>query len=130
VVAQADAFRMEQVFINLLTNAMKYGAGKPIRVEITRAGNGARIAVRDEGMGIPEEKQALIFDRFERAVNSQNITGLGLGLYIARQIVLAHKGEISVESTPGAGSRFTVVVPFEQKAAGDAKNSGAQANAR
>ncbi|HYG68101.1 MAG TPA: sensor histidine kinase, partial [Anaeromyxobacteraceae bacterium] len=73
----------------------------------------ARLTVADRGIGIAREEQERVFDRFERAVPSEHFGGLGLGLYIARQIVAAHGGEIRVESEPGIGATFTVQVPRE-----------------
>jgi signal transduction histidine kinase len=108
-----DRFRVEQVLTNLLTNAMKYGAGMPIRVSVSPIEGGARIEVTDEGMGIAPEKHARIFDRFERAISHHSISGLGLGLFIARQIVEAHGGSIGLRSEVGKGSTFTVQLPFE-----------------
>ena len=103
---------MEQVLINLLSNAMKYGGGKPIQISLIQsAPHTTRLSVQDHGMGIPVEKQAIIFDRFERASTSHTIGGLGLGLYIARQIVEAHQGKISLTSTVGEGSTFTLELP-------------------
>ena len=104
--------RLEQVVVNLLSNAIKYGAGKPISVTVALAGPAARIIVRDRGIGIGAEDQARIFERFERAV-SLNYGGLGLGLYITREIVRAHGGTIRVESEPGAGAAFIVELPRE-----------------
>lgn len=82
VIANIDRFRMEQVVINLLTNAIKYGEGKPITINLSKHGNQASISVQDQGMGIAKENQERIFARFERAVTAKNISGLGLGLYI------------------------------------------------
>ncbi len=110
VTGRWDRLRMEQVMINLLTNAMKYGAGAPIRMEVTRHGEGARIRVQDHGVGIPLAAQARIFDRFERAA-SRNYGGLGLGLFITRRLVEAHGGAIRVESWPGKGATFTIDLP-------------------
>ncbi|MDC0742792.1 AAA family ATPase [Polyangium mundeleinium] len=111
VVGRWDRFRIEQVFINLLTNAIKYGMGKPITVGARRVGPRAEFWVEDRGMGIPKDDQARIFERFERAVSSRSFGGLGLGLYIARQIVEAHGGTIRVHSEPGHGATFTVELP-------------------
>jgi signal transduction histidine kinase len=111
IVCHADKVRMEQVLINLLTNAVKYAPHKPVHVRVYRMGDKARLEVRDEGEGISLENQKRIFDRFERVRDKNNIGGLGLGLYICRQIVEAHQGSISVESFPGKGSRFTVEIP-------------------
>jgi PAS domain S-box-containing protein len=103
-----DQFRIEQVVTNLLTNAAKYGAGSPVEVRVAPSPAGATISVIDHGMGIAPEQQARIFDRFERAISHNSISGLGLGLYIARQIVEAHQGTVKVQSVPGQGSTFTV----------------------
>ncbi len=105
-----DRLRMEQVMLNLLTNAMKYGEGHPIRMEVTAREGRARITVEDHGVGIPLEAQGRIFDRFERAA-SLSYGGLGLGLFITRRIIEAHGGSIHVESEPGQGARFTVELP-------------------
>ena len=108
-----DRMRMEQLVGNLLSNAIKYGNKQPIEVRVAADGERATIAVRDHGIGIDHDARDRIFARFERAVSIRNYGGLGLGLYIARQIVEAHRGSISVESEPGAGSVFTVVLPRE-----------------
>lgn len=106
-----DSFRMDQVVENLISNAIKYAKGKAIELTIRQEGENVRIAVRDYGIGISAEDQKRIFKRFERAVSSSHFGGLGLGLYIVSQILEAHHGTISVESQPGEGSTFTVVLP-------------------
>lgn len=107
-----DAFRIEQVVVNLITNAIKYGAGSRVDVRVEeRPGGGSCIEVADQGMGISEEGQKRVFERFERAVTHKNVSGLGLGLYICRQIVLGHGGDIEVSSVLGRGSKFTVKLP-------------------
>lgn len=111
-----DKVRFEQVFINLLTNAAKYAPGKPVHISLDRRDDFAEIKVRDEGPGISEENQKRIFDRFERVKDRDNIGGLGLGLYISRQIVEAHGGKIYVESSSGEGSTFIVLMPLEIQA--------------
>jgi signal transduction histidine kinase len=108
LVGRWDKFRIEQVITNLLTNAARYGAGKPVHVQTSHVGTHAKLSVRDEGMGIAKENQTRIFERFERAVSSNQISGLGLGLYIARQIVEMHGGTLWVESELGQGSTFFV----------------------
>jgi PAS domain S-box-containing protein len=106
-----DRGRLEQVAEALLVNALKYGRGRPIDVRVDGDGVLARLLVRDHGIGIAAEDQARIFDRFERAASARHYGGLGLGLWIARQLVEAHGGVIRVASTPGAGSTFTVQLP-------------------
>jgi signal transduction histidine kinase len=110
-----DASRMEQVVTNLLSNALKFGAGHPIEVTLTTGGGHAELCVEDHGIGISEEDQARIFHRFERAVSTRHFGGLGLGLYVSAQIVRAHGGTIGVESKPGHGARFTIVLPLERR---------------
>jgi PAS domain S-box-containing protein len=106
-----DRLRLEQVITNLVDNAIKYGAGKPIRVFVDSDANRARLRVRDEGIGIAPEHLSRIFERFARAVSDRHYGGLGLGLYITHTIVQALSGSIQVESTPGLGATFTVVLP-------------------
>ena len=107
-----DEARLEQVVTNLISNALKYGAGRPVEVMVKASRDRATLVVRDRGIGIPLEAQARIFDRFERAVSASNYGGLGLGLWIARQVVEAHGGVIRVESEPGLGATFTVELPY------------------
>lgn len=106
-----DRLRLEQVVANLLGNAIKFGAGRPLEVRVEPGPDTVRLIVRDQGIGFPSEAKARIFEKFERAVSERHYGGLGLGLFIARQIVDAHGGTISVESAPGEGSTFTVVLP-------------------
>jgi signal transduction histidine kinase len=105
-----DPMRLEQVVVNLLSNALKYGAGRPIDILVRVDDTRARLVVHDHGIGIGIGDQARIFERFERAV-SLNYGGLGLGLHIAREIVVAHGGTIRVESRPGEGAAFIVDLP-------------------
>ena len=112
-----DRLRIEQVLGNLLANAIKYGAGSPVDIRVDRAGGGARIVIRDHGIGIGKDDVERIFGRFERAVSARNYGGLGLGLFVARQIVEAHGGEIRVGAGPGPGAELVVVMPPEVDAA-------------
>jgi signal transduction histidine kinase len=107
-----DRFRIEQVLSNLLSNSIKYGGGKPVTVGVTAGEDMARVAVHDEGIGIAQSDVSRIFGRFERAVSSRHYGGLGLGLYIAHEVVEAHGGCILVQSEPGHGSTFTVLLPL------------------
>jgi len=107
-----DRLRLEQVLANLLSNAAKYGAGKPVRIQLRAEGGVARLSVQDFGLGIAEGDQKRIFDRYARAVPVYSIGGFGLGLYIVREIVDAHGGAIRVASEPGRGSTFTVELPL------------------
>ncbi|ATB51165.1 histidine kinase [Corallococcus macrosporus DSM 14697] len=107
-----DPLRIQQVVGNLLVNAFKYGRGRPVEVRVEGAPDHARITVRDHGIGIAAEHQERIFHRFERAVPSSAFGGLGLGLYAARQVVVAHGGILRVESEPGHGAAFIVELPY------------------
>lgn len=106
-----DRLRIEQVVTNLIVNAIKFGEGRPVTVSVDADPDSARVTVEDHGIGIAPEDQARVFDRFERAAPAENYGGLGLGLYIARQIVEAHGGTILLRSSRGAGSTFTVELP-------------------
>lgn len=108
-----DRMRVEQIIVNLLSNALKYGLGRPIEISVRGEQGFAVIQVRDRGIGISKENQARIFGRFERAVSSQNYGGLGLGLYITEKIVHLHEGSISVESELNQGSVFTIRLPLQ-----------------
>lgn len=115
---RADRHRLEQVLSNLVTNAMKYGSGKPIRVEVSAVGGRARLTVRDEGIGIATDDLERIFDRFQRAVPASSISGLGLGLYISRKIIEAHDGRIWAESERGRGATLHVELPLDDPPSG------------
>ncbi len=122
-----DRSRLEQVMTNLLANAIKFGAGKPIELSLHEEDGAARLVVRDHGIGISPLLQSRIFDRFERAVPARHYGGLGLGLYISLRIVEAHGGSIRVESQPGAGAAFTVELPLRvPTGAGAAEHQGAR----
>lgn len=109
-----DHLRLEQVFVNLLTNAIKYGQKQPIEVTLERiGGNLVRVGIRDYGPGIATEDQKRIFKRFERAVSANEVSGLGLGLFIAEEIVDLHRGRIWVDSKRGFGATFFVELPIE-----------------
>ena len=108
-----DRTRLDQVLTNLLGNAIKYGEGKPVEVGLEQRGGKAVLRVVDHGIGIEPAHQRRIFERFERAVATRAYGGLGLGLWIVRQIVEASGGRIEVESELGQGATFTVQLPTE-----------------
>ncbi len=110
-----DEFRIEQVIVNLLTNAIRYGQKQPIEISLVTTANSARIYIRDQGAGISAEDQQRIFEPFERGAGHAVPGGLGLGLYISRQLVEAHDGKISVQSNPGNGTVFTVTLPISPR---------------
>jgi signal transduction histidine kinase len=113
VQALVDPLRLEQVITNLLSNAIKYSPrGGPIDIEVATPDPGTVcIGVRDHGVGIPADRQQRLFERFYQTRTGDRIAGLGLGLYISRQIVTLHGGHIGVESPPDGGTRFTVCLP-------------------
>ncbi|MEZ4306932.1 MAG: GAF domain-containing sensor histidine kinase [Polyangiaceae bacterium] len=107
-----DRSRIEQVVTNLVANAVKYGPGRPIVLTVRRRGATAELTVKDHGIGIAPENLERIFDRFERAVPAVSYGGLGLGLYITRQLVAAHGGTISATSELGKGTEIAVHLPL------------------
>lgn len=107
-----DPVRIEQIVVNLLSNAMKFGKGQPIEVSAKVEGSHAVLQVKDHGIGIAKEDQERLFNRFERAVSITSFGGLGLGLYISRQIATAHGGTIRVQSELGKGTTFILELPL------------------
>lgn len=120
VVGRWDRLALEQVTENLLSNALKFGAGRPVEVALAADGGAARLAIRDRGIGISEADRARIFGRFERAVTRREHGGFGIGLWLANQLVTAMDGAIAVEGGPGGGTVFTVTLPL-----GGARQRGA-----
>ncbi|MYM33128.1 response regulator [Duganella sp. FT50W] len=106
-----DEFRIEQIVVNLLTNAMRYGCQQPISVTLTVEQDWACIDVRDCGPGVAPEHQAKIFEPYERGVGSDAPAGLGLGLYISRQLAEVHEGSLTLQSAPGEGAVFSLTLP-------------------
>jgi signal transduction histidine kinase len=107
-----DRVRLESVVANLVSNAVKFGEDKPISISVSCDGSTARVVVTDHGIGIAPEEQARIFEKFERAVSERHYGGFGLGLWVVRQIVEAHRGSIRVASEAGKGSTFVVELPL------------------
>jgi|SoiMethySBSTD1v2_1073268.scaffolds.fasta_scaffold02518_5 PAS domain S-box-containing protein len=107
-----DRLRIEQVVTNLLSNSIKYGAARPITVTARREGDSAVLEVRDRGPGIPEPDLPRIFERFERAAPTRHYGGMGLGLYVAREIVQAHAGAIDAANAADGGACLTVRLPL------------------
>jgi len=107
-----DRLRIEQVLMNLISNAIKYAAGRPIRVSVAQEGDWAVLQVRDHGPGIADAELPRIFERFERAASARHYGGMGLGLYVARQIADAHGGTIAATNMEGAGVCFSVRLPL------------------
>jgi signal transduction histidine kinase len=107
-----DSVRLAQVFENLFTNAIKYAPGSPLVVLLNQVDDNILISFIDRGPGIPKESLPLIFERFYRVRGERTVTGTGLGLYICKQIILAHRGKIWAESTPGQGTTFFIELPI------------------
>jgi two-component system OmpR family sensor kinase len=107
----SDRLALEQILDNLILNAIKYGAGKPIHVALEARADVFQITVRDDGIGISADAQARIFERFERAVATGNQAGFGVGLWVVRQLVDAMGGFITVDSIPDQGTTFVVTLP-------------------
>ena len=116
IVGSWDRSRLEQVVTNLISNAIKYGMGKPISLSVETVGDRVRVRVKDVGMGIPRADHSRVFQAFERLPTAERVGGLGLGLYIGRQIALAHGGTLTVESDASTGSTFTLELPRESPA--------------
>ncbi|RKH05560.1 sensor histidine kinase, partial [Corallococcus sp. CA053C] len=112
VVGHWDRHRLEQVTTSLLSNALKYGAGSPVTLRVEKTDGKARLTVKDEGIGIAPGALLTIFEKFTRAVSTRHYGGLGLGLFITRQIVEAHHGRLWAESEPGQGATFIVELPM------------------
>jgi signal transduction histidine kinase len=108
-----DGVRLAQVFDNLFTNAIKYAPGAPIVILLSQVGENVLISFIDHGPGIPADSLPLIFERFYRVRGEKTVTGTGLGLYICRQIIQAHRGKIWAESTPGQGTTFFIELPID-----------------
>jgi signal transduction histidine kinase len=111
VLGRWDRVRLDQVVTNLLSNAIKYGNGKPIELSLRTEGDAVHFSIADQGIGIEPDKQRRLFGRFERAVSGRQYGGFGLGLWITERIVQAMRGTITVDSQPGKGSTFSVVLP-------------------
>lgn len=124
IVGRWDRDRLEQIVENLLGNALKFGRGKPIRIHALRADGTARLSVRDYGIGIEDERMDRIFDRFERGVSARHYGGLGLGLFIVRELAAAHGGRVTVCSARGHGSTFTVELPLQGSEAAPVDSRG------
>lgn len=114
LVGDWDRFRLEQVIGNLLTNAIRYGKGKSIEIKLERKFNKALLKITDHGYGIAEKDLERIFGRFERAISSSEVSGMGLGLFISKEIVETQKGKIWVHSELNKGSTFCIELPLKE----------------
>jgi signal transduction histidine kinase len=116
IVGRWDRLRLEQVVSNVLSNAIKYGEGRPILISLDSDDRAARLSVQDQGIGIAIEQQERLFGRFERGVSRRQYGGFGLGLWITRQLVDAMGGVVTVASRAGQGSTFSIVLPIARAA--------------
>ena len=123
VVGSLDSRRIDQVITNLLVNATKYAPGNPVHVSLASRDGQAHLRIQDSGPGIEKEKQTKLFERFERAVSARNISGLGLGLFLSKQIIKAHSGLIDLFSESGKGCLFTVTLPLNNASEMDGDTS-------
>jgi signal transduction histidine kinase len=119
IVGRWDPIRLEQVIGNILDNAIKFGGGQPIEVQISANSRDAFIAIKDQGIGIPKDQIEKIFGHFERVESAQSYPGLGIGLSVAAEFAERLGGEIKVESAPHEGSTFTIRLPLRPSANGD-----------
>jgi signal transduction histidine kinase len=118
VLGSWDRMRLDQIVGNLVSNAIRYGNSKPIRVSLSHTSESARLVVHDQGIGIALEDQVRIFERFERGA-TRNRAGFGVGLWIVRQLCEAMGGSVSVDSSPGEGAQFCVVLPLKKRRSDD-----------
>jgi len=118
IVGLWDSRRLEQLFTNLLSNALKYGKGQGVEITCATTPGVALLSIRDHGIGIAPADVGRIFERFERAVSARQFSGLGLGLHIARSVAAAHGGSISVSSDFGHGATFLVSLPLDPPSSG------------
>jgi signal transduction histidine kinase len=124
VIGRWDPLRLDQIVTNLLSNALKYGAGNPITIRLSAAGGTATLEVEDQGIGIGEAQRSRLFGRFERGLASRQEGGFGLGLWITRQIVEAMGGAIEVRGAAGRGSVFSVTLPRTSSNVSNDSNAG------
>ena len=112
IVVPCDRSRLQQAIVNVISNALKYAPGHPIAIGLERGDTEAVLTVDDRGIGIDASDLTRIFNRFERASAAPQSAGLGLGLYIAREIVTQHGGSVRAERRRGGGSRFSIIIPL------------------
>jgi signal transduction histidine kinase len=122
-----DAVRIDTLVTNLVANALKYGEGRPVRVTVEDDGAEARLTVEDQGIGIARADQDRIFERFGRAVSDRRYGGFGIGLWLVREIAVAHGGRVELRSEPGKGSTFIVHLPKGSRQALDERTPSTKA---
>src|SRR5262249_3851540 len=124
IVGRWDRMRLEQVLTNLVSNSLRFGAKHPVELHVSRVEGGARIAVRDHGVGIAEADRERVFERFEQAAPVSHYGGFGIGLWIARKIVDALGGTIVASNAQGGGAVFTVDLPFDAQGGAMSREPG------
>jgi signal transduction histidine kinase len=107
-----DVFRFDQVLNNIMSNALKYAPARPVHITVTEENDAVCIAIKDQGKGILTEDLEKIFQRFERAASETDPSGLGLGLFISREIIVAHRGKLWAESKIDEGTTFFISIPL------------------
>ncbi len=112
-----DRLRLEGAITNLITNALRYGGGGPVEIAVETRNGAAELSVTDQGPGVSEADLPRIFDRFERAAPADHHGGLGLGLYLVREVAVAHGGSIRAERRRARGARFVLRLPIGEAAA-------------
>lgn len=112
LVGRWDRTAVEQIVSNLVSNAIKYGAGQPVEICLRTGGDEVELRVRDQGVGISDADQQRIFDRFEQVMSGERRAGFGIGLWLVRSVVEAHGGRLDIASTLGVGSTFSVRLPL------------------
>jgi two-component system OmpR family sensor kinase len=115
ILGRWDRMRLDEVITNFLSNAIKYGAGKPIQIRVTASATTATIEVEDHGIGISPDDQGRLFERLARVVSPDHYGGFGLGLWIVKLLVEAMGGKVAVRSAVGAGSVFSAELPRQGK---------------
>ena len=115
IIVTCDPLRIEQIVINLLTNALKHGRGKLIEIMVSNSDNQVSVSIKNQGETIPKKQQKEIFEPFKRVGNTKATKGLGVGLFIAKRLALAHGGDIYLKSDINTGTVFTLRFPDDQK---------------
>jgi signal transduction histidine kinase len=116
LLVEADRQRIEQVIINLVNNAVKYSPNaNSVYIDLIREDSQVTVKIKDTGIGLEVEQQNKIFSKFYRANGNVNIPGLGLGLFLSREIIKQHHGTISVKSEMGKGSEFFFIIPVKKQ---------------
>ncbi len=115
MVGRWDPIRLEEAIGNLVDNAIKFGAPKPVAIDVHRENGWAVVSVHDDGPGISKEDQKQVFARYRRLRSAEGHGGLGLGLYVVKSVAEAHGGTVHVDSRVGEGSTFVLKLPMSSQ---------------